>query len=155
MPVIVTHEPERPEGGWFETSDACHICGRLTRWWWGNGCVALCPACALTTDHKAMVKLSKDTGFGPIPTWKTDTPTRPPFDVGDVIELPDGRTRKVLWFWQPEDAQLQVVYENIVPRTRTPHGACLPSDFTPNPYASHCNYEGFLAWSRGGKVVSP
>jgi hypothetical protein len=149
--VIVTHEPQRPEGGWFESADACHICGKLTRWWWGNGCVALCPACAEQTSHTAMVKLARDTGFGPIPTWKT---AKPAFDVGSVIELPDGRTRKVLWFWQPEDAQLQVVYESIVPRTRTPHTAEPPPQFTGNPYVSYCNFEGFLAWARKGQIVT-
>ena len=151
MPVIVTHEEPDENGSFFDSTDVCHICGKPTRWWWGNGCVALCPACAETTTHKAMVKLAKDTGFGPIPYWKTD---RSCFNVGDVIELPDGKSRKVLWFWQPEHAALQVVYESIVPRVKTPHTAEPPQQFTTNPYVSYCNYTGFKTWARKGTVVT-
>jgi hypothetical protein len=152
MPVIVTHEPPSPDGLFFDTYDACHICHKPTRWWWGNGCVALCPACSLVTTHKDMVKLAKETGFGPIPTWNTDLSY---FNVGDVIELPDGKSRKVLWFWQPNGAMLQVVYESLVPRTRSHEGEeYAPGEFAGRPYTNSCNYSGFKAWARKGKVVA-
>lgn len=155
MPVIVTHEEPDENGSFFDSTDACHICGMSTRWWWGNGCVGLCPACAETITHTAMVKLAKETGFGPIPSWKTNAPTKPVFKVGDVITRPDGLSRKVLWFWQPEDAALQVIFESIVPRVRRPFTAHPPKQFTTDPYVSYCNYSGFRAWARKGTVEAP
>jgi hypothetical protein len=154
MPVIVTHEQPNEDGSFYDTSDACHVCHKLTRWWWGNGCVALCPACALTTTHKEMKALATKTNFGPIPSWSTNAPTKPAFDVGSVIELPDGKSRKVLWFWQPESAGLQVVYESIVPRIRNREGEeYAPGEFAGRPYTNSCNYGGFKAWARKGVIV--
>jgi hypothetical protein len=49
-------------------------CTFMTDWWWGDGCIPVCFACATLDEvtHASLEALCKRDGWGPIPTENTD-----------------------------------------------------------------------------------
>lgn len=47
--------------------EPCEFCGTKTSWWWGNGCMPLCPDCAKQMTNAQAYDLAAKEGFGPLP----------------------------------------------------------------------------------------
>lgn len=66
MTVRVTKEQDRKtlkELG----IERCSACNDKTEFWWGNGCIPLCPDCAKTVTREWCFHYAEVNGLGPLP----------------------------------------------------------------------------------------
>jgi len=81
----------------------------------------------------------------------------PHFEPGDVLRLPDGKTRRFLGTFQMGPGEPQALWESLVPRQKNHSGAAYeyPAELGPDEYTFHCNLSEFKAWARHATVVQP
>jgi hypothetical protein len=83
----------------------------------------------------------------------------PDFQPGDVIRLPDGKTRRFLGSYNAGPGEPCAVWESIVPRQVNRHLESYiedyPAEFEANKYTFHCNLSSLKAWARHGVIVVP
>lgn len=66
MTVRVKKEPDRKTLKMLGT-ERCVVGNGPTTYWWGDGCIPLCPDCAKTVTREWCFAYAKDNGLGPLP----------------------------------------------------------------------------------------
>ena len=69
MSVRVTNEKEgMSDAGFPQIVEECVFCSEDTRYWWRNGCMPVCAACAEkpSITEGVCVELAEKEGYGPL-----------------------------------------------------------------------------------------